>query len=402
MPLEHEKMILTTLVVCPDLLPVFQDRGCNEKLFYNHNSILVYQLICDLAKKDKVSWENIEHFGYGKISPTFTGDLQRNTFISTVKFSKTHLITLIDELEEYRNDGKIQDLISSKDRITQADKELLIDLASKGKPGKETEENSMKSALDEYLGWKDTEKTNITTGFSKIDRYIGDLTWGEVLAIMGRTTTGKTFVGINILNHLVCNNVENIGFFSLEMSKSALSERIIQVYHNIDRLNIKKLDIDTTGVKFKDVKLYSKMYSVFEIGEIVKRDKLKIVFIDFLQQVKGQGNSLYEKATNVIQDIKALAKEQDIIIIVMVQLSRKAGHGAEEVRLDMARDSGAIEENSDFILGIWNPEKKGKVEGEILKKDLRSLRLIKNKRGATIGIYIHFDPNTGKMIEEIQ
>jgi len=400
MPLEHEKMILTTLVVCPDLLQLFWDRGLGENFFKGSESILVYRLICDLAKDNKVSWENLEHFGFGKISPTFTGDLQRKTFISTVKFSKTHLTMLIDELEEYRNDGMIQDIIGSKDRLTKTDKDLIVELASKRKPGREAEENTMKSALKEYSGWKDIDKTNITTGFPKIDKYIGDLSWGEVMAIMGRTTTGKTFVGINILNHLVCNNVKDIGFFSLEMSKSALSERIIQVYQNKDRLNVNQLDIDTTGKRFEDVKLYSKMYSVFEIGEIVKRDKLRIVFIDFLQQVKGQGNSLYEKATNVIQDIKALAKEQNIIVIVMVQLSRKAGHGAEEVRLDMARDSGAIEENADFILGIWNPEKKGKVAGEVWKKDVRSLRLIKNKRGATIGIYISFDPDTGKMLEQ--
>ena len=355
MTIEHEKMILTTFVVYPELLDVFWDRGFDENFFKGSDSLLTYRLICELHKDNKVSWENLEHYCIGKISLSFTGDLQRKTFISTPNFSRKHLITLLNEVEEYRNDAEIQTIVSSRDVLGPIDRERIAELVKTKNLSSEIEDNTMSGAIQEYSDWKNIERTGVLSGFPTIDYYMGDLTWGEVFAIMGRTATGKTFVALHILQNLVESGIDNIGFFSMEMSKSALSERIIQIYSSKHRSKIDEIDKKTTAMRFKDVKIYSKVYSVSDIGEIVKRDKLKIIFIDFLQLVRGHGISLYEKATNIIQDIKTMAKNKDIIVIILVQLSRKAGEGADEVKLDMARDSGAIEENSDFIIGIWNP-----------------------------------------------
>ena len=398
MTIEHEKMILTTFVVYPELLQVFWNRGLGENFFKGSNSVLIYRLICDLEKEDKVSWENLEHYCLGKVSLEFTGDLQRKTFISTPRFSKKHLTTLIDEIEEYENDAEIQKIVASRDVLNRADKERIAELSIKKELPQKEVDNTMSGAMREYENWKESEKTGVSTGFPTIDRYMGDLSWGEVFSIWGRTFTGKTFVAINILQSLVLNGSKDVGFFSMEMSKPALVERMVQVYCEKNRNNIEQQHKTETEGRFKDIKIYSQVCSVYDVGEIVKSDNLRVVIIDHLQLVSGKGISLYEKTTNKIQEMKAMAKNLNIIIIVLVQLSRKAGEGAEEVRLDMARDSGAIEENCDFILGIWNP--KNAISKGTLPENTRSIRLIKNKRGMTIGTDIHFDLDTGKMLEQ--
>lgn len=400
MPYEHEKAILATLITHPELLSFFWDKGGSENFFISSEGLSSFQLICELDNRGKLNWNNIIEQGTGRIKATFICELQEKRIeVPLGEFSEKHLTILLDEVKNYSRKAEIQKIVASREKLNDVDIEAIIEISNTliNDIINTDESNTMQSAIVEYSGWKEVEKTDINTGFPTIDRYIGDLTWGEVLAIMGRTTTGKTFVAINILMHLVLSKVEKIGFFSMEMSKSALAERIIQVFSGKRRDKIDKIDIKSTEDRFKDVNIYSRVYSIFDIEGIVKRDDLKVIFIDFLQLVRGKGISLYEKTTKIIQEIKELAKNLDIIIIVLVQLSRKAGEGAEEVRLDMARDSGAIEENSDFILGIWNPGKKEKKGTEL--KDTRTIRLIKNKRGMTIGIDVYFNPDTGKMVE---
>jgi len=396
---EHEKSILATIISYPDLLAVFLDKGGSEDWFMGSQCKITYQVIIELQENSRITWENVIEYSPIQIRATFIGELERRVDTPTPRIAEYHLITLMDEVDKFRKESEIINLVSGKDRLNAVDIMAIKEIIDKGISAKsEKEDSSMMAAFKEYDEWKDIERTGINTGFPTIDRYMGDLTWGEVFAIWGRTATGKTFVAINMLQHLVLSKVENIGFFSIEMAKSALVERLTQVYCGKHRNDIKTKDKKETESRFNGVKLYSKPYSVFEIEKIVKADNLKVIFIDFLQSISGNGISLYEKTTNLIQGIKAMAKNQNIIVILLVQLSRKAGEGATEVTLDMARDSGAIEENSDFVLAIWNLDKKIKKDESM--KDTRAIKLIKNKRGEMVGADIYFNPATGKMIEE--
>lgn len=399
---EHEKSILATLITHPKLISVFLDYGGNEDWFIGSESKATYKVLRDLEKNRRVTWDNIFAHCPVDIRAWFITELQRRTDVPPEGFSEKHLTMLIEEVEEFKAKAEIQGILNDSQDLNDTHIVLLKEALKKfDAPVKNKEEGSMQSAFREYSNWKNIEKTGVSTGFPTIDRYMGDLSWGEVFAIMGRTATGKTFVALNILQSLVLSKVKDLGFFSMEMSKSALTERMIQLWSGKHRNNIDEIDIRSTEDRFKKVKVYSKVYSVLELEGIIKKERLRVVFIDFLQLIKGSGISLYEKATNIIQDLKTMAKNLNIIVIILVQLSRKAGEGAEEVKLDMARDSGAIEENSDFIIGVWNPERQSKKEeGLMLMKDTRSLRLIKNKRGMTIGIHVHFNPDTGKMTEE--
>ena len=96
-----------------------------------------------------------------------------------------------------------------------------------------------------------------------------------------------------------------------------------------------------------------------------------------------------------------MAKNKDIIIFLLIQLSRKGEGGWVPVTIDMARGSGTIEENCDFLVGIWNPNLYPDIdekEAEYWRGKL-AVKLLKNKRGITIGTQCHFDQYTGKIYE---
>ena len=225
---------------------------------------------------------------------------------------------------------------------------------------------------------------------------------------MGRTTTGKTFVSINILNSIINKTNVNIGYFSLEMSKATLVERMMQIHFDQSRFEISRmvkekiLFHDDFLEKYKDLKVYGRIYSVSDISRLVERDGLKIIFIDFLQLIrKTRGKSLYENVTHQIEELKELAKNKGVVIFLLIQLSRKGEGGWIPVTIDMARDSGTIEENCDFLIGIWNPSLYPDIDDESTEewKGKLAIKLLKNKRGITIGTTCSFNSDTGKIYE---
>jgi len=263
-------------------------------------------------------------------------------------------------------------------------------------------------AFEEYLNWKSKKRTNVNTGYALFDNRMDDFLYGELIGIMGRTFTGKTFFALNILKHLLNNTALKIGFFSLEMSKATIVERMMQLEYKMSRYEIGgkvrdgSLNLNLFLDRYKSLNVYSHIYSVNEIAGIIERDGLNIVFIDFLQQLKKpRGQKLYESTTNQMSELKEVAKNQEVVIFLMIQLSRKAEGGWLPVTIDMARDSGSIEEDCDFLMGIWNlglnpnikEDKKTKYQGQI------TIKLLKNKRGTTIGDEFWFDKETGEIKE---
>ena len=110
--------------------------------------------------------------------------------------------------------------------------------------------------------------------------------------------------------------------------------------------------------------------------------KVGVVGIDYLQLMNADGKE-YEAVSKLARGIKDIAKEINLPIIVLCQVSRKGGDGEVEISLDMGRGSGAIEEGADFVLGLWQSERNGDVIGEDEPKSEYDLicRILKNRKG---------------------
>ncbi len=263
-------------------------------------------------------------------------------------------------------------------------------------------------AFNRYLAWLHRGHAGFMTGYPTLDHLTDTLNPGELVTFMGRTTTGKTFLALNTLLRIVQQNKETpVAMFSLEMPKQSIAERLMQMEFRRGRFDLKdEVPRDEEGFRalfaerFRFVSIFDRIYSPAEIGLLIKGVGAKVAFVDFLGLVKSDDptGSLYQQTTKKITDLKQIAKDRECLVFLMVQLSRAGGDGSIQVTIDMARESGAIEEMSDFIYGIWNPSIAEHAGPEWTNR--LCVRLLKNKRGPTQGVTCHFDRMTGLIIEE--
>ncbi len=264
-------------------------------------------------------------------------------------------------------------------------------------------EGDLKTCIEEYFEIAQNKDNSVALGFTSIDGAIGGLRYGDLFLVMGRTAVGKTWVLLNVLKSF--NKTKNvpIGFFSLEMSRASIIERLMQLQFGLSRNDV-FLKAQSKDESFFDLlsslehtMLFSGSYSIEDIRKKVLNCELKVVFIDFLGLLKGKNlGTVYEKTTAAIADLKNLATNENVLVIVAHQLSRLAEDGAIPVRLHMARDSGSVEELSDFVLGLYRPE----IASEVTEaKGKMFLSLLKNKRGETITTKCGFDSKSGLIFD---
>ena len=241
----------------------------------------------------------------------------------------------------------------------------------------------------------------VACGFAPIDERVGGFRRGELVTFMARPTVGKTFVLLNIVHHLRASNFR-LGFFSLEMPLSAVAERMMQIHdekywRSITLTYLQYNDHSPFIEAYKNTSIHTRMYSVPEISRIVEDEKSDAVFIDFLGLIKPsrEFKSPYERVSATFIELKAMAKERNVVVFLASQLSRLGGDGTQPVTLDSARDSGQVEELSDFIVGCWRPQLNS-VDPTERKKMVMALK--KNKRGDTVTRFFTLEP-TGRILE---
>ena len=407
--IEIEKYIVSACIEYPGFAYIAFD-NLDELDFQNTDNRKIFIQIKKFRdEKININWSNVFIYLKGFVNEGYLPELTKYSLGLHPLGMVSYLTDKVRLLKRELTKKKL--LIEIKRELENPSFEIekVVEIAQRGMMVyRKDESGDFNVAFEEYLNWKSKKRTNVNTGYALFDNRMDDFLYGELIGIMGRTFTGKTFFALNILKHLLNNTALKIGFFSLEMSKATIVERMMQLEYKMSRYEIGgkvrdgSLNLNLFLDRYKSLNVYSHIYSVNEIAGIIERDGLNIVFIDFLQQLKKpRGQKLYESTTNQMSELKEVAKNQEVVIFLMIQLSRKAVGGWLPVTIDMARDSGSIEEDCDFLMGIWNlglnpnikEDKKTKYQGQI------TIKLLKNKRGTTIGDEFWFDKETGEIKE---
>lgn len=256
---------------------------------------------------------------------------------------------------------------------------------------------SLRDAANEYKNYVERlAEKKVLTGFEIVDKKIRGIMPGETCCIIGKTSVGKSAFLQNIgLNHAL-KSKEPVLFFSLEMPINSVFERTIQISSGFAGLYVedgyKNLSIDVMRESEKSFLKYPNFYTITKSGlglddikyhtkraEQIYHSATSLILIDYLGLVKGNGNSNYEKVSDVARGIKDLAKDLDVPIIFLSQVTKKDDKYSE-LELGSARDSGVIDEASDFVLGIWEEVDKRLLNEQIDKKI--KLGVLKNRRGS--------------------
>ena len=245
----------------------------------------------------------------------------------------------------------------------------------------------LKEALDltESAMKRTKHVVGITTGFVDLDNILGGLNNSDLLILAARPSMGKTALAVNIAYNAALEvHEENralqkdgcVGLFSLEMSSSQLSSRILSMGTGIDSNKIRKGDINEK--EFSDLIKRSReiaalpfflddspALSISQIRTRARRLKrqhnLRLLVIDYLQLLRGMSKrgaeNRVQEISEITQGLKAIAKELNIPVIALSQLSRAVEQREDKrPQLSDLRESGSIEQDADVVMFIYREE----------------------------------------------
>ncbi|PIR59273.1 MAG: replicative DNA helicase [Candidatus Pacebacteria bacterium CG10_big_fil_rev_8_21_14_0_10_56_10] len=226
--------------------------------------------------------------------------------------------------------------------------------------------------LDE-LQKSDGELRGLATGFADLDRLLAGLQRSNLVILAARPGMGKTALALNISQHIAVTLKKRVGFFSLEMSKEELVDRLLVAQADIDawRLKTGRLDqqdflklSDGMGV-LADAPLFiddTPGLSIFEMRTKARRlaadQGIDALVVDYLQLSHGRTrDNRVQEVAEVSQGLKNIARELRIPVLTVSQLSRAVESRGEKIpQLSDLRESGSIEQDADVVMFLYRQD----------------------------------------------
>jgi len=233
-----------------------------------------------------------------------------------------------------------------------------------------------KKTIQDAINLLDNQKSSgVTTGLNRLDKLTNGWQNSDLIILAGRTSMGKTAFALSILLDPVVYQKIPIAFFSLEMSKEQLVGRlqsmlsrinvsqIIKKQLNIHEINeiLKKCkELENAPLFIDDTANLSILELKTKARKLVRENEVKLIVIDYLQLMKSglKFHNREQEVAEISKGLKALAKELNIPVIALSQLSRgvEVRSGSKKPLLADLRDSGQIEQDADMVLFCFRPE----------------------------------------------
>ncbi len=303
---------------------------------------------------------------------------------------RRNLITVGEELVNVAYDSPVDN--PPREQIEEAERKLFA-LAEKGRyeGGFQAFSSAMATAIDMAARAyeRDGGLSGIATGLRDLDQRMGGFQNSDLIIIAGRPAMGKTSLATNIAFNMAkaykgekqpdgalkTINGAIVGFFSLEMSAEQLATRIVAEQSGISSYKIRQGKIteqefyrlSDVAADIEKMPLYIDQTGGISIAQLVARARrlkrqrgLDILFIDYLQLLSGsskKSDNRVQEVTEITTGLKALAKELNVPVIALSQLSRGVeSRDDKRPQLQDLRESGSIEQDADVVMFVFRDE----------------------------------------------
>jgi len=249
------------------------------------------------------------------------------------------------------------------------------------------------------------QQNGLKTGFPKLDELIGGLCKGELIIIAARPSMGKSTFALNIAKYVAQWEKAHVAIVSLEMPNEQLISKLIdnvglQSFSN-PSLNLKVTHrhvLDSAKATLAQMKIHFDDTPALELSQIKirakqlhKKQPLDLIVIDYLQLIHyiDYKNNRTQEITKISSGLKELARELEIPIIALSQLSRNVEHRQSKVPLlSDLRDSGSIEQDADKVLMIYRDDYYK--EKDVPRDRITDIFVRKNRNGRTGSVKLTF------------
>ena len=251
----------------------------------------------------------------------------------------------------------------------------------------------------------------LKTGFRDLDAKTAGFQKGDLIIIGARPAMGKTTFAQNLAYNAATSNKKGVLFFSMEMAKSEIVDRMVSDISGVDNWKIRtgnvseedftKIgdalgDLDETPIFIDD----TSSMTILELRNKARRaahdHDLGMVVVDYLQLLQGSdryaGNRVQE-VTEISRGLKTLARELEIPVVALAQLSRNVT-GRDDPRpvLSDLRESGSIEQDADIVMFLHRPDYYRQNQDDFEPTNITELILAKHRHGPVGKIELYFHP----------
>jgi len=246
----------------------------------------------------------------------------------------------------------------------------------------------------------------VPTGFTSLDNILSGFQKSDLIILAARPSMGKTALALDIARRAATQHNIPVGVFSLEMSSQQLIDRMLAAESSVDswRLRTGKLSQDTEFAylrealdKLSKAPLFindTPAINILQMRSAVRRLKsehnLGLVIVDYLQLMTPirSTDSMVQQVTEISRSLKGLAKELDIPVIALSQLSRAVEQRGGKPRLSDLRDSGSIEQDADIVMFIHRDDKQNENSD---RPGIAEIMIEKHRNGPTGRVELFFD-----------
>jgi len=242
--------------------------------------------------------------------------------------------------------------------------------------------------------------TGIETGYYKLDELTSGFQKGDFVVVAGRPSMGKTAFVLNVASYAAIENSVPVAIFSLEMSGEALVQRLLCSEAKVSLRNLRRgmlknedwVNLATAAGNLDKAPVFiddSATLSIYELKAKARRLKaesdIQMLIVDYLQLLEGpktfRATSRTQEISEISRALKGLAKELNVPLLVVSQLSRMPEHRQDRrpVLADL-RESGAIEQDADVVIFIYREEVYNR---ETEKKGIAEVNVAKQRNGPT-------------------
>ncbi len=228
--------------------------------------------------------------------------------------------------------------------------------------------------IEELYHTSGTGVTGIPSDFKKLDQMTAGFQKSDLIILAGRPSMGKTAFALNLMRNAAVTHKLPVGFFSLEMSSEQLVLRLLCTEAAVNQMSVrtgmmsseelKRLSshvgiLDEAPIYIDDSPSLNVLQLRAKARRLVAEKEVKMLIIDYLQLMEGSSeDNRQQEITKISRSLKALAKELDIPVIALSQLSRavETRDKTHKPQLSDLRESGAIEQDADMVFFVYRPE----------------------------------------------
>ena len=249
--------------------------------------------------------------------------------------------------------------------------------------------------------------TGLPTGFRDLDQLTAGLQKSDLILVAARPSMGKTAFTLNIAAHVVLRAKEPVAFFSLEMSKEQLVQRMLCAEGRIDSQRLRVGDLDEedwghlieTASRLSAAPLYiddTPGITAMDLRSKARRLKaekgLSLIVIDYLQLMQGRtsksGDNRQQEISEISRSLKALARELNVPVVALSQLSRSVeSRQIKRPMLSDLRESGSLEQDADIVMFLYREDY---YDPETENKNITEVIIAKHRNGPVDTVELTF------------